>query len=88
MKPKDYLANQSKGLIEEFNQILKNHGITTKEMPFFISKVQFGLQENLSRGINAEKKCVEWDSKLVERTNPVTRKKYWLLERYCVKYED
>ena len=86
MKHKDHLAKTSKGLIKKFNQTLKKRGIATKEMPFFIKKVQFGLQEAPSGP--TERKCIQWDSKLVQRTNPTTGEKYWQLEDYCVKFAD
>jgi hypothetical protein len=93
MKSKDYLVEKSKGLLQELNQFLEMKGIATKEMPFFIRKVQFGLKESLShtankKGIKKERKCVQWDSRLVERTNPATGEKYWLLEEWCIRYED
>lgn len=93
MKHKIYLADASKGLIQEFNEFLRTKGISTEKMPFIVKKVQFALDEYVPDGItgvgsNAAKKCVKWDSKLVERTDPNTGKKYWQLVEWCVKYED
>lgn len=91
MKPKKYLAETSKGLIHEFNEFLKEKGISNLEMPFIITKLQFALDEDRSYNFtesNNEKVCIEWDSKLVERTNPKTGKKYWQLVERCVRYEE
>lgn len=92
MKHKKYLAEASKGLTQEFNYFLKAKGISTEEMPFIIKKVQFALDDTFPVGIgdttvNAVRKCLKWDSKLVERTDPTTGKKYWQLVEMCVQYE-
>ena len=92
MKHKKYLAEASKGLINEFNEFLKTKGISTQEMSFVVKKVQFALDDNTTDGIaevglNVGRKCVKWDSKLVERTDPTTGKKYWQLVESCLQYE-
>lgn len=92
MKHKEYLAEASKGLIQEFNEFLKTKGISTNEMPFIVKKVQFALDDNLpdhiaNAGLNVSRRCVKWDSKLVERKDPTTGKKYWQLVEWCLQYE-
>lgn len=93
MKHKKFLAEASKGLFQEFNEFIKTKGISTQEMPFIIKKVQFEIDDDQLNDIveptlNVGKRCVKWDSKLVERTDPTTGKKYWQLIEWCVQYEN
>ena len=93
MTHKKHLTAASKGLAQEFNKLLIEKGISTTEMPFTIKKIQFELNEysfsnNTDFSLVEAKKCVKWDSKLVERTDPKSKKKYWQLVEWCVQYED
>jgi hypothetical protein len=94
MNPKEYLSESSGNLLEKLNSYLTEIGIADQEHPFYIKKIQLGLGGQAASGFaptrmnNVERKCVEWDSKLVERTHPVTKEKYWELVQWCKRYED
>jgi hypothetical protein len=92
MTHKKHLTEGSKGLTQDLNKLLIEKGISTTEMPFTIKKIQFELNEysssdNINFNLAENKKCVKWDSKLVERTDKKTKKKYWQLIEWCVQYE-
>lgn len=87
---KKHLAETTKGLIQEFNEFLKVKKISNNEMPFIVKKVQFVLDDNINENFSLvpTKKCVKWDSKVVERTDPTSGKKYWHLVEWCVEYKN
>ncbi len=89
MTHKKYLAEASKGLIQELNEFLKTKGISNQEKPFIIKKLQVELDDNAPNKIvnSKHRNCLKWDSRWVERTDPTTKKKYWQLEKYCVQFE-
>jgi hypothetical protein len=93
MDPKEYLKESSEHLLEKFNRFLIAEGIANTKYPFYIKKVQIALGELTKSGMvtanvsSAARKCAEWDSKLVERTHPVTKEKYWELVQWCKRYE-
>lgn len=95
MSEKKHVAANADGLFKKINRLLVESGVSTKEFPFTIHKLQLisGKPAPANNGVaelNAltERKCVQKEKKLIKMKDPFTGKTIIQLVEVCVKFAD